>query len=110
MRTDTPDKPTGGIRRLYEMHALIPRLGLFQHEQSRIPYDYDDLLTAIAPRPTLLYTPQSDRDATYTDVAECVSKVSSQWPAGKLTHTAPNTTSKMEAPEEAAIVAWFKSL
>ena len=61
MRTDTPGKPTGGIRRLFEMHALIPRLGLFQGDQSAIPYDYDDLLKAIAPRPTLLYTPQSDR-------------------------------------------------
>ena len=92
------------------MHALIPRLGLFQHHQSSIPYDYDDILTAIAPRPTLLYTPQGDRDATYVDVEECVTKVSSLWPSGKLTHIAPNTTSKMEGPEASAIVAWFKSL
>ena len=48
MRTDTADKPTGGIRRLYEMHALMPRLGLFRERQAAIPYDYGDLLRAIA--------------------------------------------------------------
>ena len=79
-----PDKPTGGIRRLFEMHALIPRLGLFQGDQSTIPYDYDDLLKAIAPRPTLLYTPQSDRDAKFSDVDACVSSVKGGW--DKLTH------------------------
>ena len=67
--------------RLFEMHVLIPRLGLFQGDPQ---YDYDDLLKAIAPRPTLLYTPQSDRDATFTDVNVCVSGVKAGW--DKLTH------------------------
>jgi hypothetical protein len=66
-------RPTGGIRRLYDLHALVPRLGLFDahvhvhagsgggdgdtrgygyttYDQSRIPYDYDELIAAIAPR------------------------------------------------------------
>jgi pimeloyl-ACP methyl ester carboxylesterase len=86
-RTDTSDKPTGGIRRLYEMHALLPRLGLFDNGETHnnvmtsIPYDYDELLSeGIAPRPTLLYTPQSDRDATWSDVSACVNDSKSAWP------------------------------
>ena len=33
-----------------------------------IPYDYVELLGAVAPRPTLLYTPTQDRDANYSEV------------------------------------------
>ena len=121
MRTDTAAKPTGGIRRLYEMHALMPRLGLFQAPQdmASIPYDYEELLSkAIAPRDTLLYTPQGDRDATYADVAACVAKAKPAWSGGgggggELTvggNAANDTTSKMEAPELGALVAWLEHL
>ncbi len=87
MRTDTSDRPTGGIRRLYEMHALLPRLGLFDNGEmhnnvmASLPYDYEEVLSkAVAPRPTLLYTPQSDRDATWSDVSACVNASKIAWP------------------------------
>ena len=48
----------GGLRRLSELHALLPRLGAFIGKEAQVPYDYDELLAAIAPRPTLLYTPR----------------------------------------------------
>eukprot|EP00658_Telonema_sp_P-2_P074888 TRINITY_DN6420_c0_g2_i2.p1 TRINITY_DN6420_c0_g2~~TRINITY_DN6420_c0_g2_i2.p1 ORF type:complete len:252 (-),score=48.89 TRINITY_DN6420_c0_g2_i2:155-910(-) len=44
MRSDTVDKPTLGIRRLYDLHALLPRLGLFRDDPSRIPYDFHEIL------------------------------------------------------------------
>ena len=39
-----------------------------------MPYDVDELLDVISPRPALLYTPQNDADATYLDVATVVAK------------------------------------
>ena len=45
----TADKPTGGLRRLAEMHALLPRLGQFIGNEEQVPYDYGELLEAIAP-------------------------------------------------------------
>ena len=113
-RTDTADKPTGGIQRLYEMHALLPRLGLFDTAALRpqIPYDYDELLkVGIAPRPTLLYTPQGDRDATFEDVSACVKGAQASWPDEQLlTWHSPATISKMEHAEAAALVAWLRGL
>ena len=46
-RTDTADKPTGGLARLSDLHALIPRLGWFVDEPAKVPYDYGELLGAI---------------------------------------------------------------
>lgn len=40
-----------GNRMLYQTHALIPRLGYFQGNETNVPYDYDELIAAIAPRP-----------------------------------------------------------
>ena len=61
-------RATGGLRRLFELHALLPRLGLFRARPAEVPYDYDELLGALAPRPTLLHTPTQDRDANHADV------------------------------------------
>eukprot|EP00939_MAST-03C_sp_MAST-3C-sp1_P002329 g2329.t1 len=66
MRTDTNDRPTLGIKRLYDLHALIPRLGLYREDPSQVPYDYDEILEALAPRRVLLFAPEQDRDATFS--------------------------------------------
>lgn len=43
MRTDTDKKPTGGIRRFWEWHHVLPKLGLYHNKEEYIPYDYDDM-------------------------------------------------------------------
>ena len=145
MRTDAAGRPTGGIRRLYEMHALLPRLGLFdgggsagsagsnagsagpagsaqgavpgggaRWRQVDVPYDYAELIAAVAPRAALLYTPTGDRDATFADVAECAATAAGAWAskgaAANFTHSAPGGRTCMEAPQAAALVAWMKAV
>ncbi len=72
MRTDTADRGTGGAARYSSERGLIPRLGFFTGQEARIPYDFDDLLGAIAPRPVLVMEPQLDRDGTPADVKTAV--------------------------------------
>jgi dienelactone hydrolase len=72
MRTDTADRGTGGVARYSNERGLIPRLGFFAGQEARIPYDFDDLLGAIAPRPVLVMEPQLDRDGTPADVRTAV--------------------------------------
>jgi hypothetical protein len=42
----------------YDLHAVLPRLGFFAADPSTVPYDYDELIGSLAPRPVLLHTPQ----------------------------------------------------
>jgi pimeloyl-ACP methyl ester carboxylesterase len=72
MRTDTADRGTGGVARYSHERGLIPRLGFFVGHEAQIPYDFDELLGAIAPRPVLVIQPQLDRDATPADVHTAV--------------------------------------
>lgn len=110
MRTDANDSSTGGLRRLYELFALAPRLVQFDADPSGVPYDYDDLLEAIAPRPTLLYTPTNDRWANFVDVNNTISKARSAWSDGTLLSVQqPNDTSKMEAAQAEALIAWLNT-
>ena len=68
LRLDTPEKGAEGIRHYSHLHGLIPRLGFFIGEESRLPFDYDQVLALIAPRPALLIAPTLDRYAPVDDV------------------------------------------
>ncbi len=72
MRTDTADRGDGGVARYAYERDLIPKLGFFVGHEKQIPYDYQDLLGMIAPRPVLVVEPQLDRDATPADVESAV--------------------------------------
>jgi cephalosporin-C deacetylase-like acetyl esterase len=72
MRTDTEEKGTGGIARYFREHDLLPRMGAFAGKESRVPYDYDELIAAIAPRPVYVLAAQLDRDATAADVKKAI--------------------------------------
>merc|ERR1711865_958090 len=101
MRSDISNSSTGGLARLFDLHALVPRLGLFEGREYDVPYDYDEMLESVAPRPVLLYTPQKDRDATYVDVLACVQRASLAWQksgaSDAFTHKAPDDATRMDS-------------
>jgi pimeloyl-ACP methyl ester carboxylesterase len=72
MRTDTADKGMGGLARYSIDLPLIPQLGAFVGHESRLPYDYNELIAAVAPRPVYVVQPQLDRDADVADVRAAV--------------------------------------
>jgi dienelactone hydrolase len=78
MRTDTADTGTGGVARFSVERPLLPRLGMFVGNEEKIPYDYDEIMGAIAPRPLLVANPLFDRGVNFKDVhaaAESARKV-----------------------------------
>ena len=108
-RTEVEGRATGGLRRLFELHALLPRLGLFAASPAEVPYDYDELLAALAPRPTLLHTPTQDRDASHADVSACIARAAGAWGAqrAKLNHTSAETGTRMGHAETRLLIEWL---
>jgi cephalosporin-C deacetylase-like acetyl esterase len=72
MRTDTESKGMGGIAKYFREHDLLPRMGAFAGKEARLPYDYDELIAAIAPRPVYVLSPQFARDAAPAEVKSAV--------------------------------------
>jgi pimeloyl-ACP methyl ester carboxylesterase len=68
LRLDTPGKGTEGIRQYSHLHGLLPRLGFFVDHEDRVPFDFDEVLASIAPKPTLVVAPKLDRYARLADV------------------------------------------
>ncbi len=74
MRLNSSEKGLGGIYIYSHLHGLAPRLGFFVDCENRIPYDYHEIIAAIAPRPVLIVAPTWDRYADFEDVKNCVEK------------------------------------
>ncbi len=114
LRTDTDSDPTGGIRRLWQWHALQPKLGVFHGREYQIPYDFEDVLMLIAPRPCLIYSPKRDRDADFEEVVSCVERARQAWQPSdqghRLTHQIPNDINRFQADQQNAFLHWVKGL
>jgi hypothetical protein len=114
LRTDTDERPTGGIRRLWQWHAMQPLLGTFHGRQRDIPYDYDDVLALVAPRPCLIVSPQRDRDADFVEVVACVNRASQAWKGqshGKnLIHLTPDDTNRFQAAQQTMFLQWYEQV
>lgn len=74
MRTDTADRGTGGVARYSQERGLIPRLGFFVGHEAQIPYDFDDLIATVAPRPVMIVEPQLDRDGSPADIRAAIER------------------------------------
>ncbi len=106
-------KRTGGNRRLWELHALQPRLGLFDGREIEMPFDYDDVLGLVLPKPCLVVTPKRDRYADFSAVAEVIEKVRSARPRnakGSLSWIAPDDTNRFQADQHHEFINWTKML
>lgn len=109
MAFDTADRPTGGLRRLSELHALLPKLGWFVGHENQVVYDYDELISSISPRPVFIYSASGDRDANITDVKQCIEKVKIAWREHpeNFEFQSPNEITLMESKQTQIAVEWL---
>jgi len=114
MRSDRVDEPTGGLRRLSQWHALAPKLVLFEGHENELPYDFDDVLSLVAPRPCLLVTPEHDRSADIRDIRQCVAVARKTWKAkdaeGALDHREPDDSARFQRDQQNELLEWLRAL
>jgi dienelactone hydrolase len=75
MRLDRTENGAAFVSRWARWRLIEPRLGAFVGNESRIPYDYHEVLSLIAPRPLWIVSPQVDTENTFADVQACVAEV-----------------------------------
>jgi pimeloyl-ACP methyl ester carboxylesterase len=76
-RQESPASGTEGLRHYSHLHGLIPRLGFFLGHEDRVPFDYDEVIGMIAPRPVLVVAPELDRYAPIANVRRSVEAAAS---------------------------------
>ena len=114
MRTDTADRGTGGLARYSEERALLPRLGFFIGNESRLPYDFDELIASIAPRSVLVVEPTMDRATTPADVRQAVTRARQVYnlysAADKLTLYEPVDYTRLTDATQDWAVRWMNQI
>ncbi len=114
MRTDVASRRTGGLARLSIERPVAPKLGLFIGKESKVPYDYDELISAIAPRPVYIVQPTMDRDATPADVQQAVEAARKAYAlhnAGdRLVLQQPRDYQRMPAATQNAAIEWLRNV
>jgi dienelactone hydrolase len=86
LRAERPDGPTGGLARYatWDGRGFLPRLGFFAEraeDAARVPIDFDEILSEIAPRPLLCIAPALDREADHAAVRTTLDAVSGVYAA-----------------------------
>src|SRR5262249_37146603 len=111
LRTDTADKGTGGLARYSRDFPLLPQLSAFMGQESLVPYDFDELIGAIAPRPVYVYAPQLDRDANPAEIHAAVDRARKVYDfyeaSDKLQLDEPWDYNRLPATSQDRIIKWM---
>jgi len=114
MRTDTDARPSGGTRRWWEWHALLPRLGWFADgnpgslPQSQLPVEWSDIWSLVAPRPALVYQPTLDRLNNVTEVSATVKTLQGDGYAA-LSIASPTAVNGIDATARSTVIGWLSA-
>jgi len=75
----------GGNLKGWTSDRYMPRIASVYHNSPKeLPFDFTDILLAIAPRPVFINAPVSDSNFDVTGVDECIKKVKNRFPEGNL--------------------------
>lgn len=112
MRSDDEANGTSGFTRYSHLYGLIPRLGFFQGNGNRLPYDYDDVISLIAPRKVLIVQPVMDRDANPEDVSNAVQNAKNVYKLldapENLSLLEPDDYARLTSKTQDEIINWFR--
>ena len=112
MRLNTPGKTAEGIYEYSHLHGLMPRLGFFAKNETRIPFDFHEILASIAPRPLLIVAPTWDQYASFSDIQNCMNEVKKVYDLYKLKDNveifAPEDYNRFSNEMREKVITWMK--
>ena len=112
MRSNKPGKTAEGIYEYSHLHGLLPRLGFFAQNEERIPYDFNEILAAVAPRPLLIVAPTWDQYASFPDINHCLSEVKKVYDLykqkDKVELFAPEDYNRFSEEMKSKVISWMK--
>ena len=80
--------------------------------EAAIPYDYAELIAAVAPRPVLIHAPTGDRFAAAGAVRAAANAAAEAWPASSKANfvlSTPDGPSDFKGKEISAALQWVKA-
>lgn len=66
-----------GVKAYSHLYGLLPRMGFFESHENRLPVDFNEIISSIAPRPLLVIAPELDRHAEADKVSQSMQEAAS---------------------------------
>jgi pimeloyl-ACP methyl ester carboxylesterase len=70
-------KDVEGVKTYSHLYGLLPRLGFFVGNENKIPVDFPEIISVIAPRPLLVISPELDRHANADKISQSIEEIAS---------------------------------
>ncbi|MEX0772642.1 MAG: dienelactone hydrolase family protein [Balneolales bacterium] len=105
---------TEGIKAYSHLHGLLPRLGFFLGHENKIPVDFPEIISAIAPRPLLVFSPELDRHAEHDKVTQSIEEVESVYDlfnaSTNLNFRTPHEFTGFSSSQQDEFVDWLEEV
>jgi len=103
-----------GVRVYSHLHGLLPRLGFFKGHENRIPVDFPEIISSIAPRHLMVISPELDRHADLENVKESMYQVRTVYElfngSEKLHFQIPHQFNRFTASQQRDIADWLNNV
>lgn len=103
-----------GVKAYSHLYGLLPRLGFFVGNENKIPVDFPEIISAIAPRPLLVISPELDRHADLRQVKDGIHEVASVYSlfdaSKNLRFKAPHGFNKFTSSQQAELLDWLEEM
>ena len=103
-----------GVKAYSHLYGLIPRLGYFVGEEKRVPVDFEEILSSIAPKPTLVFAPKLDRHADHEQVKQSIEQAKLRYTQlgaqDQLQLREPHEFNGFSTAQQKELVEWLESL
>lgn len=103
-----------GIQTYSHLHGLLPRLGFFTDDAEKIPVDFTEIISAVAPRPLFVISPEMDRHAELENVKQSIEQVGKVYElynaSGALQFETPFDINRFSSRQQSDMVNWLKTI
>ncbi len=104
-------KEIEGLKAYSHLYGLLPRLGFFEGAENKVPVDFVEIISSIAPRPLLIISPELDRHANNQKVDHAIGEIRSVYELlkspGNLGYLAPHEFNQLTASQQTEIANWL---
>ncbi len=103
-----------GLKAYSHLYGLLPRLGFFEGKENKVPVDFAEIISSIAPRPLLVISPALDRHANIEKVKETLKEVRSVYSllsaSQNLQFVTPHEFNQLTPSQEMILADWLDKM
>lgn len=101
-----------GVKAYSHLFGLLPRLGFFVGNEAKIPVDFPEILSAVAPRALFVTAPELDRHADHEDVLKAVDQAEDIYDlfgrSDELELSTPHEFNHFTRSQQQELVKWLE--